>query len=225
MIGTDNGQSDTTLNQAGLWGLSFSNYVIGNRFANNYNGMLYQEQGFGNGRGHVIGMLCPSLQQIGRLEGNTFHGCGRFGTYVLASIFPKKIERTVAMNGVANLDTCTEWNENGEDTGLPATFMHNIDYGNVFVGQYGAGDLQYRFHTSIDNNNLIYWKETKNFQDGCSAHISDSFYDSGNMALPGGHGTVILENMVFNNQIHFESSHHCKEGVTGGKEFLLNKIL
>lgn len=66
--GTDNGQADTTLNQAGLWGLSFTNYAIGNRFANNYNGMLYQEQGLASGRGPTSGMLCANLQQIGRLE-------------------------------------------------------------------------------------------------------------------------------------------------------------
>ncbi len=214
--GTDNGQADTTLNQAGLWGLGFTNYAIGNRFANNYNGMLYQEQGFDRGRGSVSGLECPSFQQMGRLEGNTFHGCGRFGTYVLASVFPKKLERSVDTNGLPNLSTCKEWTTTGEDNGLPATFMNNIDYGNVFVGQYNAGDLQYRFHTSIDNNNLIYWKETKNFQDGCSAHIADSFYASGNLALPGGHGAFLLENMIFNNQVHFESSHHCQSGVTGG---------
>jgi hypothetical protein len=45
-------------------------------------------------------MECPALQQMGRLEGNTFHGCGRFGTYVLASVYPKKIDRTVDTNGV-----------------------------------------------------------------------------------------------------------------------------
>jgi hypothetical protein len=219
--GTDNGQADTTLNQAGLWGLSFTNYAIGNRFANNYNGMLYQEQGFGGGRGTVDGLECPSFQQMGRLEGNTFHGCGRFGTYVLASVFPKKLDRTVDSNGLPNLSTCKEWTSTGEDNGLPATFMQNVDYGNVFVGQYNAGDLQYRFHTSINNNNLIYWKETKNFQDGCSAHIADSFYDTGNLALPGGHGAFILENMIFNNQVHFESSHHCQSGVTGGNCYFL----
>ncbi|CAF0723862.1 unnamed protein product [Adineta steineri] len=213
--GTDNGQADTTLNQAGLWGLSFTNYAIGNRFANNYNGMLYQEQGFGGGRGHVDGLECPSLQQMGRLEGNTFHGCGRFGTYVLASVFPKRTDRSIDKNGLPTLSTCREWTATGEDNGLPATFMNNIDYDNVFVGQYGAGDLQYRHHTSINNNNLIYWKETKNFQDGCSAHIADSFYDTGNLGLPGGHGAFILENMVFNNRVHFESSHHCDAGVTG----------
>ena len=75
--------------------------------------------------------------------------------------------------------------------------------------------MQYRFHASLNNENLIYWKDTKNFQDGCSAHIADSYYESGNLALPGGHGTFILENMIFNNQVHFESSHHCNIGVTG----------
>ncbi|CAF1388475.1 unnamed protein product [Adineta ricciae] len=213
--GTDNGQADTTLNQAGIWGLGFTNYVIGNRFANNYNGMLYQEQGFPNGRGHVDGLECPSFQHLGRLEGNTFHGCGRFGTYVLASVFPKKTDRSIEKNGLPTLATCKEWTATGEDNGLPATFMHNIDYDNVFVGQYNAGDLQYRFHTSVHNQNLIYWKETKNFQDGCSAHIADSFYEAGNLALPGGHGAFILENMIFNNRVHFESSHHCNVGVTG----------
>lgn len=38
------------------------------------------------------------------------------------------------MNGIVNLTTCTEWTSTGEDTGLPATFMQNVDYGNVFVG-------------------------------------------------------------------------------------------
>lgn len=27
-----------------------------------------------------------------------------------------------------------------------------------------SGDLQYRAHVSIDNDQLIYWKYTKNFQ-------------------------------------------------------------
>jgi hypothetical protein len=208
------------LNQSGLWGLSFTNYVIGNRFANNFNGMLYQEQGFGaigfgGGRGHVAGLECLQLQQIGRLEGNTFHSCGRFGTYVLADVWPKNTDRTLTRNGLPILNSCKAWTSTGEDNGIPATFTYNTDYGNAFVGQYGAGDLQYRFHSSYNNLNLIYWKETKNFQDGCSAHLADGFFEKGNMALPGGHGTFIMENLVFKNQVIFESSHHCNIGVTG----------
>ena len=170
--------------------------------------MLYQEQGFGGvkgGRGHVYGLECLTFQQMGRLEGNTFHGCGRFGTYVLADVFPKNTGRTLSRNGLPILDSCSSWTLTGEDNGLPATLMNNIDYDNAFVGQYGAGDLQYKYHTSVQNLNLIYWKETKNFQDGCSAHIIDSYYEQGNLALPGGHGTFILENMVFGKGVHFES--------------------
>jgi hypothetical protein len=145
------------------------------------------------------------------------------------------------MNGCANLTTCREWTSEGDDTGYPATFMQNVDYDNAFVGnkliiqlikinillvgQYNSGDLQYRFHTSIENSNLIYWKETKNFQDGCSAHISDSYYAYGNLGLPGGHGAFILENMIFNDQVHFESSHHCNAGVTGGKYMIFAFII
>jgi hypothetical protein len=182
--------------------------------------MLYQEQGFPNGRGHVDGLECPSLQQIGRLEGNTFHGSGRFGTYFLASTFPKRLDRNLERNGLPDKNTCKEWTVTGEDTGLPISIINNVDYGNAFVGQYSSGDIQYRFHSSVDNLNLIYWKETKNFQDGCSSHLADSFYENGNLALPGGHGTFILENMTFSGQVHFESSHHCNIGVTGGYLFL-----
>lgn len=179
--------------------------------------MLYQEQGLAGGRGTTSGQLCAAFQQIGRLEGNTFHGCGRFGTYVLAGVFPKRTDRTIERNGIPDKNTCQAWTSTGEDNGLPTTFMHNVDYGNTFVGQYDAGDIQYRFHSSLDNNNLIYWKTTKNFQDGCSAHFADSYYEKGNMAMPGGHGTVILENITLHNQVSFESSHHCKVGTTGGK--------
>ena len=36
--GTDNGEADTTLNQAGLWALPSRNHILGNRFANSFNG-------------------------------------------------------------------------------------------------------------------------------------------------------------------------------------------
>ena len=36
--GTDNVEADTSLNQAGLWALSITNHLIGNRFSNSFNG-------------------------------------------------------------------------------------------------------------------------------------------------------------------------------------------
>lgn len=74
--------------------------MIGNRFANNFNGMLYQEQGFGDGRQGTFGKMCNNFQKFSRMEGNTFHHCGRFGSYVLASVFPKNVERTIASDGI-----------------------------------------------------------------------------------------------------------------------------
>jgi len=119
LLGTDNDQADTSDNQvfdipllkslnkltlsvmkAGLWALGFENYVIGNRFSNSFNGMLYQEQGHTTGRQTTLGKLCSNFQKIGRLEGNTFHNHGRFGSYVLADVFPKNVERNVASNGI-----------------------------------------------------------------------------------------------------------------------------
>jgi hypothetical protein len=177
--------------------------------------MLYQEQGLADGRGSTAGLLCADKQQMGRLEGNTFHGCSRFGTYVLAMVFPKRTSRSILTSGIPSKDSCQAWTSTGEDNGISATFMNNVDYNNVFIGQYGAGDLQYRFHSSLESLNLIYWKETKNFQDGCSSHMADSYYEKGNLALPGGHGSFILENMVFHNQVNFECDHHCNVGGTG----------
>ena len=103
----------------------------------------------------------------------------------------------------------------GSDNGKPAMFKNNVDYRVTFVGQYNSGDIQYKNHISFKNNNVMYWKESKNFQDGCSAHISDSYFEDGNFAFPGGHGTFVLENTIFKNKVNFESDHHCNEGVTG----------
>ncbi len=62
--------------------------------------MLYQEQGLADGRQTTRGLLCSHWQKIGRLEGNTFHNHGRFGSYVLADVFPKNVERNVGSNGI-----------------------------------------------------------------------------------------------------------------------------
>jgi len=88
--GTFDDQADTSLNQAGFWGTSFQNYFVGNRASNSFNGMLWQAQGHEVGGGAVRGKECLNDQLIGRMEGNTFHGHGRFGTYILVSVFPKK---------------------------------------------------------------------------------------------------------------------------------------
>ena len=49
---------------------------------------------------------------------------------------------------------------------------NHVDWDNDKNGQYGLGDIQYHAHSAINSGSLMYWKETKSFSDGCSAHIS-----------------------------------------------------
>lgn len=211
--GTSNGQADTSLNQTGLYMESPNNLLVGNRMANFFNGMFNNA---GNGRGGVEGQVCGGNVPIGFWEGNTFHSSGRFGTYLLNGNFPLQgTGQSVANQGTTNgSDDCAVYDPLGEDAGLSSVITSHFDYGNAFVGQYGAGDIQYRNHVTIDNLNSIYWKETKTFQDVCSAHISESYYEDGSADLPDAMGAFIIEDTTFKNY-GLRANHHCDVGVTG----------
>ena len=205
--GTDNGDSDTTLNQAGLWSNSRTNDMIGNRFANSFNGMFYDFN-------KLASLPVDAINSIlGRVEGNTFHGHGRFGTYILQYYPEVNCIGNVNNNGYIP-SPCTAFTSTGLDNGYPVVLSHNVDYDNVFVGGYNYGDVQYQGHIAVNNLNNVYWKETKNFADGCSAHISNSYYADGNMALPD-MAAFIIENTVFTGYTSFETNHHCNEGPEG----------
>ncbi len=71
------------------------------------------------------------------------------------------------------------------------------------------------------------WKETKNFANGCSAHITGSSYARGNMALPD-QATFIIENTEFGDGTSLEANHHCGVGYTGGlcqPQYILHNVL
>lgn len=215
--GTNNAESDTPLNQAGIYTVTAANDFIGNRAVNSFNGLLLQAGG------------CNAHLPFGRWEGNTFHGHSRFGLYTLGGSVPRK--------------SCSAVVDGGLDNGSPVAILNNVDWGTVFVGHYNAGDIQHRGHVSVNNNNLIYWKETKvscihtdilhlhkdqshltpfsysycenqNFADGCAAHISESYYNGGQMALPD-QTTIIMERTTFGGWTYLEANHHCNVGVTG----------
>lgn len=213
--GTDNDQADTALNQAGLWALPANNHFVGNRFSNSFNG-LFIDANFdgGNGRGFAEGNECTSNQQLGRLEGNTNHGHARFGTYMLGAQFPRHVQQSLGSNGYTDLATCSAFTPEGDDRGASFRISNNVDYDNVFVGQYDLGDIQYHNHVSYNNLNLIYWKSTKNFANGCGAHISGGSFSGGNMALPD-QGAFVIEQATFTGHVSLESNHHCNVGVTG----------
>ena len=214
--GTDNGQADTTLNQAGVWSLTPINYLIGNRFANSFNGMFYDTGSSRHGQQGAQGLVDTLFTPILRVEGNTLHGHGRFGSYILeywgknASVCMPNLDH----NGQLLPNTCSGFTRDGLDNGGLHTFSGNVDYDNTFVGGYNVGNLQYQNHISHNNLNNIYWKESNDFADGCAAHITNGDYKDGNMALPD-MSAFIIENTVFSGQSQIESAHHCNVGVTG----------
>jgi hypothetical protein len=157
--------------------------------------------------GDAANKVCSANTVIGRWEGNTFHVHGRIGAYPI-NLYLRVTDRSIESNGL-NLDRylCEGFDSHGDTRGLSQAILNNLDYHNVFVGQYGTGDVHYRQHTSLSNNNLIYWKETKNFEDGCSAHITGSYYADGNLALPD-QATFIIEDSYLED-VHLEANHHC----------------
>jgi hypothetical protein len=208
--GTSNDQGDTSLNQAGIYMESPTNHLLGNRMANHFNGMLLNAK---NGRGPVTNSVCDKMTPFGRWKGNVFHSSGRFGTYTLTNNYPvKNTGQSIALNGQTT--SCNAFTSEGDDNGLSTSIRENVDYGNAFVGHYEAGDIQYNYHASFNNLNLIYWKETKSFADGCSAHIINSYFQAGTMALPDSLGSFIIEHTTLDNVL-MEANHHCGVGGTG----------
>jgi hypothetical protein len=70
------------------------------------------------------------------------------------------------------------------------------------------------------------WKETKNFANGCSAHITASHYADGNVGLPD-QATFIIEHTQFGNSVSLEANHHCGVGSTGGlcqPQYILHNV-
>ena len=205
--GTDNGDADTTVNQAGLWSNSRTNYMLGNRFANSYNGMFYDFT-------HLAPVpISVYSSMLGSVEGNTFHGHGRFGTYIL-QYYPEDNCIGDVNNEGFILNKCQQFTSTGLDNGKAVVLKNNVDFDNTFIGGYSYGDVQYQGHIAVNNLNNVYWKETKNFADGCSAHISNSYYSDGNMALPDS-AALIIENSIFTGYTSFETNHHCNEGPEG----------
>eukprot|EP01051_Picozoa_sp_SAG22_P006118 SAG22_NODE_389_length_11276_cov_12.397244_6_plen_1512_part_00 len=213
--GTDNGEADTCLNQAGIWSLAHQNNFIGNRNANSFNGLLFHSQFAGGGRGAVGGKVCTAHVPFGRVIGNTNHGHGRFGQYFLVSVFPRRVNQVLALNGITSSESCKGHDSSGNDRGRSVPLVDATDYDNTWMGSYSLGDLQYQGHNQPQSANTMYWKETKNMADRCSAHILDSTFGHGFLSLPDARGTVLIENSTFRGQSSFGANHHCGVGVTG----------
>jgi hypothetical protein len=225
--GTDNGEADTSLNHAGIWSLAHYNHFTGNRMANSFNGLLFHSSFAPHGKGVAEGQVCTPHAAFGRIIGNTNHGHGRFGHYWLVNVYPRDVTQSLTTNGMTTAG-CEAFDETGEDRGLPVPVVDGTDYHNNWMGAYNLGDVQYQREHQPDSLNTMYWKETKNMADGCSAHVLDSVFGHGNLALPDARGTLLFERCSFRGRVTFMANHHCGVGVTGllcNPQYLLRPIL
>lgn len=152
--GTSNHIADTKDNQSGIFSRANTNSLQGNRVSNNFNGMLLLNEG--SGRGDSQHKVCETSAKLGRIEGNTFHSSGRFGTYTLTRNYPKNTDQSILTDG-HNIDKslCSGFDSEGNARGKSCAIVNNVDYYNAFVGHYEAGDMQYNGHQSFDSNNLM----------------------------------------------------------------------
>jgi len=219
--GTDNDQADTSTNLAAFWTISPTQDLIGNRFANYHNGyMVEADGGFLDGMGRADGRICAGGLSVARVEGNTFHGHGRFGTYFIGENYPVQTARSLRTGGATGDGgtrdgSCAAFDEDGLDRGLPCQLAYNVDWGNNFVFTYLQGDVQYAHQASIESSNGVYWKTTKSFADGCSSHIKDSLIDKSGVRVPDTAGAFIMENVDVRGYPAFIPHHHCNTLDTG----------
>ena len=95
-----------------------------------------------NGRGFAAGQQCAKSQRLGRIQGNTCHGHGRFGTYILGPNFPRATDESVASDGhVVDRSTCDGFTAEGADRGVSTAIGDNVDFDVVFVGQCALTSL------------------------------------------------------------------------------------
>lgn len=95
----------------------------------------------GIGRGGAYDRVCTGRSPLGRMDANTFHSHGRFGTYMLNGNFPKHLDTSTVNNGYfSDKKTCDAFTQAGEDRGLSSALVNHFDYGNAFVGHYNGGE-------------------------------------------------------------------------------------
>jgi hypothetical protein len=241
---TVNADADS-INQSGMWIQSATNNFIYNRMANHDHGFFFQSNLYPNGQGEATNKVCSQNDEFGVVKGNVGHSNQRFGMYI-DTHWPVQLNRTVENDGfvVDRQDcfdgkwcSCSPLTEDGEDRGAPGVIEDELDFANLFTGQYSAGDVQWKGLHSINNLHGLYWKQTKPFADGRVGHVVDCTFEwidssedseivsilgtaaMGNeqVLTPGGLGSFRIINTSFKgNTLHaIGANHHCQVDGTG----------
>jgi len=177
------------MKKTGLYMLGMTNHILYNRISSYENTVF--TQGGGKGEGLASWRVCTQNTPFGRWKGNVGHAGSRFGLY-LNNQFSRNVTRD-ADGYITDWNSCNAHTADGRDNGLLSVIEDQFEWHQLFVGQYSLGDIQYLRYTGINNGHSMYWKASKNFADGFSAHIKDSIFagsDGGNAVPEAANGAI-----------------------------------
>jgi len=238
----------------GIFAIGMTNNFIGNRVVNMENGIWFKGSADPNGRGKAAGRICTRHAPFGKIRGNVCHDNRRFGMYPDSQL-PRNVRRDEngmlpqRADGATDWSSCSELTADGHDNGVqPANLIEDqLDYHNLFVGQYDLGDVEYRRYMGINNAHCMYYKSSKNFADRKSYHMRDSVCitdssdpvfqshpevrPSGQLFGPAGAFTFRLRNVTFagdpGGMGAVSAGQHCMQGSAGGPcnvQYLLEEV-
>lgn len=197
--------------EGGIFMFGMKNDVIGNHVVGHEHGIWTEGASQPDGRpfGFSNGLVCNQHTPFGKIQGNVFHDCQRFGSY-----FDFQYPRNVIQdeNGLVSKmpfgpkPSCDEFMEDGTDNGHVNLIEDQFDWHNTFVGGYFMGDISFVRYTSVNNEHALYWKFSKNFAKSDAYHVKDSIIvnDPNDMVhgqlkvmLPGGSFSFRMKNVTF----------------------------
>lgn len=214
------GHRDSDFNeQSGIYALSPSNHIIGNRVSGHENAMFVNHQGGGTyGLGRAAGRSCVTSLPFGRTEGNVFHNNAGFGWYVNVA-FPTDVV-TDDDGMTADWSTCLPFDmATGAENGKGFVVKNHLEYFNDFaMGTYDLGDVTFEDTISALNNKGLYWKTYRRGANSGPFAKNLSFVDNvWHLEGPGGSGVVEFDglDLVTSPELayllpaKFILNHHC----------------
>ena len=132
---------------AGIFMIGMSNNIVENRIVGYENGIWTPGSFRGSGHGNAFGKVCPQFYPFGEWRGNTCHDCNRFGLY-LDHQYPRRVK--IDEDGfLVDKDSCKWFTQEGADNGVVNEVRDEVNWHNIYVGQYAIGDIQFINYTSV----------------------------------------------------------------------------
>lgn len=217
LLGVESHRDSDYAEQSGIYALSPSNHIIGNRISGHENALFVNHQGGHTyGIGYAKGRNCVASMPFGRTEGNVFHNNAGFGWYVNVA-FPTNVDVT-AEGYVKDWNSCLPFNmTTGAENGKGFVVKDHVEYFNDFsMGAYDLGDATFENVVSAMSNKGLYWKTYRRGANSAAFARNVTFVDnSAHLEGPGGSGLVEFENLDLITTpgsgltSRFVINHHC----------------